>query len=102
MDNTADRTRQAPELGEEQAREPVTMQARHRRAPRYGRFMAVGLLLAGLIAFGGALATRGWSELTTSNFFWLALIWLGPTLMGGGALLAYILDRRSIAAMDRQ
>ncbi|HHW84309.1 MAG TPA: hypothetical protein GX743_10975 [Actinomycetales bacterium] len=79
---------------------PVTV--RHRRAPRYGRFVAFGLLLGGIIAFVLAIITRGWSGLTQSDSFWVFLLYLGPAGMLLGALTAYLLDRRSAARMDRQ
>lgn len=72
----------------------------HRRAPRYGRFVLTGLLLGGVASFVAAIATRGWSGLSTSNTFWLLLLALGLLGMLLGALVALLLDRRSIAAME--
>ncbi|MDO5495904.1 MAG: hypothetical protein Q4G64_09335 [bacterium] len=81
---------------------PEPIQVRHRRAPRYGRFVAFGLLLFGVIAFVIAFITRGWSGLAASDSFWLLMLYLGPAGMLLGALTAFILDRRSAARMDRQ
>lgn len=75
---------------------------RHRRAPRYGRFIAFGLLLAGIVTFVVAIVTRGWSALELSDSFWLLLLSLGPLGMLLGALVAFILDRRSVSRMERQ
>ena len=74
----------------------------HRRAPKYGRFISTGLLLGGVAAFAIAVATRGWSALTTSNTFWLLLLLLGVVGALAGATLALVLDRRSIAALEAQ
>ena len=74
----------------------------HRRAPRYGRFVLTGLLLGGVASFATAIATRGWSALTTSNTFWLLLMVLGVLGMLLGALVAYLVDRRSIAAIEAE
>lgn len=74
----------------------------HRRAPRYGRFITTGVWLGGAAAFAVAVATRGWSALTTSNTFWLLLFVLGVVGALAGAALALVLDRRSIAALDAQ
>nr|NLD41027.1 hypothetical protein [Actinomycetales bacterium] len=78
------------------------VEVRHRRAPRYGRFIAFGLLLAGVVTFVVAILTRGWSALALSDSFWLLLLSLGPLGMLLGALVAFISDRRSIARMERQ
>lgn len=75
------------------------IRARHRSAPRYGRFATTGLLLAGITAFVLAIITQGWSELTSTNFFWLAVLWLAPFFVGVGLVVAYLLDRRSIRRM---
>lgn len=72
----------------------------HRRAPRYGRFVLTGLLLGGVASFATAIATRGWSALTTSNTFWLLLMTLGVLGMLLGAAVALLVDRRSIAAIE--
>ncbi len=72
----------------------------HRRAPRYGRFVLTGLLLGGVASFAIAIATRGWSALTTSNTFWLLLMILGVLGMLLGAAVALLVDRRSIAAIE--
>lgn len=80
----------------------VPIEVLHRRAPRYGRFVLTGLLLGGLASFGAAVATRGWSALTTSNAFWLFLMVLGVLGMLLGALVAYLIDRRSIAIIEAE
>ncbi len=78
------------------------VEVRHRRAPRYGRFITFGLLLAAVFAFALAIVTRGWSEISMSDSFWLMMIWFGPIGMITGAVFAFVLDRRSIARMGRQ
>ncbi len=80
--------------------EPIEL--RHRRAPRYGRFIVAGIFGGALVSFLLAVVTRGWSGLSAANTFWLLLLSLGVIGMGAGAALAYLLDRRSLAAMDRQ
>ncbi|HZK04243.1 MAG TPA: hypothetical protein VFC82_00160, partial [Actinomycetaceae bacterium] len=75
------------------------VEVRHRRAPRYGRFITFGLLLAAVFAFALAIVTRGWSEISMSDSFWLMMIWFGPIGMITGAVFAFVLDRRSIARM---
>lgn len=72
----------------------------HRRAPRYGRFILTGLLAGALLAFVIALATRGWSALSTSNTFWLLLISLGLLGMLAGSVVAYLRDRASLTHVD--
>lgn len=74
----------------------------HRRAPRYGRFVLTGLLLGGIASFATAIATRGWSALTTSSTFWLLLMTLGVLGMLLGAVVALLVDRRSIAAIEAE
>lgn len=73
-----------------------------RRAPKVGRFMALGLLLGGVVSFVLAIASAGWSELTTTNTFWLTLLWTGPLGLALGALTAFLLDRRSVRDADRR
>lgn len=68
----------------------------YRQAPRYGRFILTGLLLAAVVAFILALITRGWSGLSASNTFWILLIALGTAGVLTGAGVAYWLDRRSL------
>lgn len=80
----------------------VPIEVLHRRAPRYGRFVLTGLLLGGVASFATAIATRGWSALTTSNTFWLLLMVLGVLGMLLGALVAYLVDRRSIAVIEAE
>lgn len=91
-----------PAADEAQQTVAQEMVVRHRRAPRYGRFVTFGLLLAGVISFALAILTRGWSDLTPSNFFWLLMISLGPLLMLGGAFVAYLADRKSLSRMAKQ
>lgn len=78
------------------------IEVRHRRAPRYGRFITAGLLVGAIISFVTAIITWGWSELTPSNSFWVLMIYLAPTGMIVGAIIAFVMDRRSVRQMDRQ
>ncbi len=78
------------------------VEVRHRRAPRYGRFITAGLFVGALASFTLAIVTRGWSGLSASNTFWLLLLSLGVAGMVAGAAVAYALDQRSLAAMARQ
>lgn len=73
-----------------------------RRAPKVGRFMALGLLLGGIASFVLAIVSAGWSALSTTNTFWLTLLWTGPLGLGLGALAAFLLDRRSVREADRR
>ncbi len=84
------------------APDDAPIEVRHRRAPRYGRFITTGLILGGFTSFVIAILTRGWSALAASDTFWLLLMVLGVVGMIAGAALAYLLDRRSLAAIDRQ
>lgn len=81
---------------------PVRMEATHRKAPRYGRFIFTGLLIGAVASFLLAIISRGWSGLTMANTFWLSLIALGTLGMFIGAGVALYLDRKSLAAMQRQ
>ena len=76
--------------------------AAHRRAPRYGRFILTGILLAGIIAFVITLATGTWSELTPGNLYLVLMLYLVPAGVLAGALTALILDRRSLRRADSQ
>ena len=95
----------------------VTTVGHVRRAPRYGRFIWVGFLL-GLLASiliviftNGASFSEGLQGAENSPFFadtlsdknavGLLLLSLGPLGMFLGALLAYVLDRRSLRRRDR-
>jgi hypothetical protein len=80
----------------------VPIEVLHRRAPRYGRFVLTGLLLGGVASFVTAIATSGWSGLSTSNTFWLLLMTLGVLGMLLGAVVALLVDRRSIAAIEAE
>jgi hypothetical protein len=119
---------EAPTSGEdpgsegEAAAEPapaddVTTVGHVRRAPRYGRFIWVGFLL-GLLASillviltNGASFSEGYDGVQNSQFFadtlsdknavGLLLLSLGPLGMRLGALVAYLLDRRSLRRRDR-
>ncbi|MFC4556303.1 hypothetical protein [Georgenia faecalis] len=70
--------------------DPATL----RRAPRYGRFAGVGVLLGALVAFG--VAFLGDSELGRGTIFLLLLVGLGSLGALVGALLAVRADRRSV------
>lgn len=122
------KTEDAPTSGEgaqpegEPADEPapagdVTTVGHVRRAPRYGRFIWVGFLL-GLLASillviftNGASFSEGFDGVQNSQFFadtlsdknavGLLLLSLGPLGMLLGALVAYLLDRRSLRRRDR-
>ena len=78
----------------------LPIEAVHRRAPRYGRFIGTGLLAGALLAFIIALVTSGWSALSTSNTFWLLLISLGFVGVLAGAGTAYWLDQASLKEQD--
>lgn len=78
------------------------IEATHRRAPRYSRFILTGLLLGAVLALVLAIASRGWSPLAASNTFWLLMLSLGPLGLLAGAAAAYFLDRRSIRFAERQ
>ncbi|WP_127573846.1 hypothetical protein [Georgenia faecalis] len=85
----------AEEPGEEPAvRTAVVDPATLRRAPRYGRFAGVGVLLGALVAFG--VAFLGDSELGRGTIFLLLLVGLGSLGALVGALLAVRADRRSV------
>ncbi len=88
--------------GERAATEVPVVTVMRRRAPRYGRFIFTGLLLAGVICFVAALVTRGQSAVSQADVFWLSMLWLGPLAMFAGAVTAFFLDRRSLSrtAMD--
>lgn len=83
------------------AAEVAPVEVTLRRAPKVGRFMAMGLLLGGIVSFVLAIISVGWSELTTSNTFWLTLLWTAPLGLGLGALVAFLLDRRSVAQAEK-
>ncbi|MGO1561616.1 hypothetical protein CZ771_00205 [Actinomycetales bacterium JB111] len=99
------------------AGDDVTTVGHVRRAPRYGRFIWVGFLL-GLLASillviftNGASFSEGFDGVQNSQFFadtlsdknavGLVLLSLGPLGMLLGALVAYLLDRRSLRRRDR-
>ncbi|MDO5727445.1 MAG: hypothetical protein Q4Q03_05940 [Bowdeniella nasicola] len=81
---------------------PRRIAAAHRKAPRYGRFIFTGLLLGACVSFLIAIVTRTWSGLTMANTFWLSLLGLGALGMFLGAVIALYLDRKSLAALERQ
>lgn len=82
--------------GADAASGPAQVEVTLRRAPKVGRFIALGLLLGGVVSFVLAIASAGWSALTTTNTFWLTLLWTGPLGIALGALAALWLDRRSV------
>lgn len=87
---------------QESGNAPVRIEATYRQAPRYGRFIFTGLLIGAIISFVLAIVSRGWSGLTMANTFWLSLIGLGALGMFIGAGIALYVDRKSLAAMQRQ
>lgn len=84
----------------QEIQEPIEVTIR--RAPKVGRFMALGLLLGGVLSFILAVVSVGWSALSTTNTFWLTLLWTGPLGLALGALAAFILDRRSARRADER
>lgn len=96
-------TERRPEPGAvEPAKAVEPVEVVHRAAPRYGRFILTGLLAGAVLAFVIALATRGWSQLSTTNTFWLLTISLGLGGMMVGALVAYLIDKKSLQALDAE
>lgn len=69
--------------------DPTTL----RRAPRLGRFVLAGILLGALVALLASLVPGG---VDRSDIFWLVFLTTG--LFGGilGALVHWLLDRRSL------
>jgi len=81
---------------------PDVIEASHRRAPRYGRFIGTGVVLGGVIAFLLVWFTRGNSAVSNSDLFWLLMLSLGPLGALAGAATAYFVDVRSAARADSQ
>ncbi|SNU02331.1 hypothetical protein SAMN06298212_13217 [Ruaniaceae bacterium KH17] len=81
---------------------PTEQPAMHRRAPRYGRFMTIGIMLGGVFAFVGALLSAGQSEYMSKDIFWVLVLWFCPLGLFLGAITALAIDRRSIKKADRQ
>ncbi|MEE6271732.1 hypothetical protein [Georgenia wangjunii] len=72
--------------------DPATL----RRAPRYGRFAFVGVLLGALASLVLALLPGGGSDLGTGTLFLLLFIALGSLGALLGALAAVLAERRSV------
>lgn len=70
-----------------------------RHAPRYGRFILVGVVLGAVVSLLLALLSSP-SQFARSDLFWILFLALG--LFGGiaGAVAAVVLDRRSLARRD--
>ncbi len=78
------------------------LEATHRRAPRYGRFILTGILCAGVIAFVTTLITQRQSDITPTNLYWVLMLYLVPIGVLVGATLALVLDRLSMKRADSQ
>ncbi|MFD1506336.1 hypothetical protein FE374_16950 [Georgenia yuyongxinii] len=65
-----------------------------RHAPRFGRFILLGVVLGALLSLALALLTPP-SDLARSDLFWLLFIGLGVTGGLAGLGVAIVLDRRS-------
>ncbi|RPF27259.1 hypothetical protein [Georgenia muralis] len=97
------------QAGEEQAAEGQAGEARRvadvvdpttvRQAPRIGRFILLGAVLGIALAAVLALATPA-SELDRSDLFWFLLLGLAPVGALTGAVVALVLDRRSLRAQS--
>ncbi|GAA4418986.1 hypothetical protein GCM10023169_09200 [Georgenia halophila] len=74
---------------------------RMRRAPRYGRFILVGILL-GALASLVLSGMPGSSGLSRNDLFWL--IFLGLGFFGGllGAAVALLVDRVSLSSREHR
>lgn len=70
--------------------------SRVRRAPRYGRFALIGLVLAVLVSFGLTFVPGAEDGLTRRNLFFLLLLTLGTAGIVLGLLVALWTDRRSL------
>ena len=70
--------------------------ARRRRAPRYGRFGFIGLLLGAAVSLGLTLFTVSDDGLSARNLFFLLLLTLGSVGLVLGLLTAMWIDRRSL------
>lgn len=81
---------------------PLPSAAGHRKAPRYSRFIMLGIFFAALVAFIAVWVTTRQSEYRASDLFWLLMLWLGPLGILLGASTAFILDRRSLKKLDQQ
>ncbi|WP_448073603.1 hypothetical protein [Georgenia yuyongxinii] len=65
-----------------------------RHAPRFGRFVLLGVVLGALLALALAVLTPP-SDLARSDLFWLLFLGLGVTGGMAGLGVAVVLDRRS-------
>jgi hypothetical protein len=70
-----------------------------RHAPRYGRFILAGVVVGAVAALLLAVLTPQ-SQYARSDLFWILLLGLGLVCGIAGAVLAVVLDRRSIARRD--
>lgn len=91
------------QAAEAEAAEPeAPVGAMHRRAPRYGRFILTGILIAGIIAFVTAIISAGQSGYRSADIFWILMLWFAPFGILFGALTALAIDRRSMKRADKQ
>lgn len=68
-----------------------------RRAPRYGRFITVGVLLAIVCAAVLSQLPYFYSLYKRSDIFWVLIIFLVPTAVVAASAIAVFFDRRSLA-----
>ncbi|MFD1716311.1 hypothetical protein [Georgenia deserti] len=79
-----------------------------RRAPRYGRFIVLGIVLGAVLSFALSAvppsqeAVETGQVLARSDLFWLLFLTLG--FFGGilGALVALLVDRVSLRSRERR
>ncbi len=90
-DDAADADADAPLYRVADVVDPGTV----RHAPRFGRFILVGILVGALLSFLLTLVP-GAGDLARSDLFWLLFISFGSLGALGGAVVALWLDRRSL------
>ncbi|MGC5629547.1 hypothetical protein ACPYO6_15040 [Georgenia sp. Z1344] len=107
-----------PETTPEPEKPAATTVGHIRSAPRYGRFMWTGFLLGILVSILLVVFTEGQSfdegyaeqvggsqfyvdQLSDSNAIGLLVLTLGPLGILLGAIVAYVLDRRSLRRRER-
>ena len=77
-------------------------ESRIRRAPRYGRFALLGLILGAVVSLALTFVPVPNPELTRSDLFFLLLIGLGPAGIFAGLAGALLADRRSLRRRGRR
>lgn len=70
-----------------------------RQAPRYGRFVLAGVILGAVVSMLLAFLTPP-SQYARGDLFWILFLGLGLLLGVGAAVLALVLDRRSVRRRD--